>query len=131
MTTSDLWTEDDAEHYDDPASEMFSPSRVDPMVDCLARLAGDGPALEFASGTGRVAIPLMRRGVAVTGIELSQPMTDRLRRKVTEAELPVLTGDMATTVAPGRLTLELRVAGWDGAPFTGDSESHVSVWRQS
>jgi hypothetical protein len=29
------------------------------------------------------------------------------------------------------LELERRVADWTGAPFTGDSESHVSVWRAS
>jgi SAM-dependent methyltransferase len=78
---------------------------LDPAVDFLARLAGSGPALEFAIGTGRVAIPLTARGVPVTGIELSQPMVDRLRRKSPAAHLPVVVGDMATTVVPGRFSL--------------------------
>jgi len=243
MTSSDLWDEDTAERYDDISAEMFAPHVLDPAVEFLARLAGSGPALEFAIGTGRVAIPLAARGIPVTGIELSPPMVDRLRTKVPAEELPVLVGDMATTTVPGRfslvyvvfnsignlrtqdeqvqcfrnaarhlspggrfvvelwvpgirrfppgqsavpfevtdkhvgfdtldmvtqqgtshhyrrlddgsvrygysnfryiwpaecdlmarlagLTLEQRVAGWDRAPFTSDSESHVSVWRK-
>lgn len=59
------------------------------------------PALEFAIGTGRVGIPLAARGVPVTGIELSEPMVAQLRRKVDENQLPVVVGDMATTVVPG------------------------------
>ena len=243
MTSSDLWDEDTAERYDDISAEMFAPHVLDPAVEFLARLAGSGPALEFAIGTGRVAIPLAARGIPVTGIELSPPMVHRLRTKVPAEELPVLVGDMATTTVPGRfslvyvvfnsignlrtqdeqvqcfrnaarhlspggrfvvelwvpgirrfppgqsavpfevtdkhvgfdtldmvtqqgtshhyhrlddgsvrygysnfryiwpaecdlmarlagLTLEQRVAGWDRAPFTSDSESHVSVWRK-
>ena len=38
----------------------------------LAELAGEGPALEFAIGTGRIALPLAACGVAVHGIELSR-----------------------------------------------------------
>lgn len=243
MTSSDLWSEETARRYDDSSAEMFAPEVLGPAVDFLARLAGSGPALEFAIGTGRVAIPLVERGIPVTGIELSQPMADQLRRKISADELPVAVGDMATTTVPGRfslvyvvwnsignlrtqdeqvecfrnaarhlapggrfvielwvpgirrfppgqsavpftvtdtyagldtydmvtqqgtshhyrqledgsvrysysnfryiwpaecdlmarlagLTLEQRVAGWDGAPFTSDSESHVSVWRK-
>ncbi|MBT0771664.1 class I SAM-dependent methyltransferase [Kineosporia sp. J2-2] len=105
MTSSDLWTEDDAEHYDEVSAGSFAPGVVEPAVDFLARLAGDGPALEFASGTGRVAVPLSRRGVRVSGIELSEPMTRRLRAQVPESELPVVTGDMATTRVEGEFTL--------------------------
>ncbi len=74
-------------------------------MDRIAELAGDGAALEFAIGTGRVAIPLAERGVAVTGIELSRSMIDRLRAKADEAMIPVIVGDMATTVAPGEYAL--------------------------
>ncbi|MBJ7355781.1 MAG: class I SAM-dependent methyltransferase [Nocardioides sp.] len=82
---------------------MFAPDVLDPAVDLLARLAGDGPALELAIGTGRVAIPLTDRGVPVTGIELSQPMVDELHRK--RADIPVVVGDMATSRAPGEFSL--------------------------
>jgi SAM-dependent methyltransferase len=102
MTSSDLWGEELAEGYDTVEAEMFAPAVLDPAVDFLARLAGPGPALEFAVGTGRVAIPLAARGVPVTGIELSQPMADRLRSK---AQLPVVIGDMATTTVPGQFSL--------------------------
>jgi SAM-dependent methyltransferase len=71
----------------------------------LARLAGAGPALELAIGTGRVAIPLARRGIPVSGIELSEPMVDQLRHKASAEELPVVVGDMATAVAPGSFSL--------------------------
>ena len=84
---------------------MFAPEVLGPTVDRLAALAGDGRALEFAIGTGRVAIPLAERGVAVTGIELSQPMIDQLRTRATEDQIPVVVGDMATARAPGEYTL--------------------------
>lgn len=57
MTTSDLWDAETAERYDDSSAFMFAPDVLDPAVDFLAELAGDGAALEFAVGTGRVAIP--------------------------------------------------------------------------
>jgi SAM-dependent methyltransferase len=103
MTSSDLWDEETARRYDDLASGMYAPEVLDPAVDFLARLAGDGPALEFAIGTGRVAIPLAARGISVSGIELSQPMVDQLRRKA--PELPVVVGDMATVRVPGEFSL--------------------------
>lgn len=241
MVSSDLWDSDTAERYDVTSAFMFRPEVLDPAVELLADLAGDVPALELAIGTGRVAIPLIDRGIAVTGIELSQPMVDQLHRK--RPDVPVVVGDMATTTVedefslvylvwntlgnlctqdeqvacfrnaarhlkpggrfvveigvpplrrlpPGQdavpfhvgarhtgfdtfdlatqrgishhyecqddgtfrygthhyryvwpaecdlmarlagLTLERRMADWHGAPFTGDSESHVSIWRK-
>jgi len=52
---------------------MFAPEIVEPAVDFLFRLADSGPALEFAIGTGRIGIPLMRRGLAVTGLNFHLP----------------------------------------------------------
>jgi SAM-dependent methyltransferase len=81
---------------------MFAPEVTGPAVDRLAGLAGDGGrALEFAIGTGRIAVPLAERGVPVTGIELSRPMIEQLRTKADEAAVPVVAGDMATARAPG------------------------------
>jgi SAM-dependent methyltransferase len=80
---------------------MFAPEVLGPAVDRLAELAGGGRALEFAIGTGRVAVPLSQRGVPVAGIELSRPMVDQLRTKADEATIPVVVGDMATATAPG------------------------------
>jgi SAM-dependent methyltransferase len=78
---------------------------LDPAVDFLADLAGSGPALEFAIGTGRVGIPLAARGLSVIGIELSEPMVTQLRSKADDAALPVAIGDMATTTVPGEFSL--------------------------
>ncbi|GIM91784.1 class I SAM-dependent DNA methyltransferase [Paractinoplanes toevensis] len=98
-----LWDAETAAGYDTPGEGMFSPEVLDPTVDRLAALAGGGAALEFAAGTGRVALPLAARGVPVTGIELSEPMIDRLHAK--DPAFPVVTGDMATTRVPGEFTL--------------------------
>jgi len=100
-----VWDETTAATYDDDVAEMSAPEVLGPTVDLLARLAGDGPVLEFAVGSGRVAVPLLRRGVPVTGIELSAPMVARLRAKVGADELPVVVGDMATTLVAGEFAL--------------------------
>jgi SAM-dependent methyltransferase len=101
----DIWDVDTAEGYDTPGTGMFAPEVLGPTVDRLAELAGDGRALEFAVGTGRVAIPLAEHGVPVVGIELSRPMVAQLRTKADETTIPVVVGDMATAVAPGEFTL--------------------------
>ncbi|MER6822205.1 class I SAM-dependent methyltransferase [Streptomyces cellulosae] len=105
MTSSELWGPESAERYDAEETEMTSAAVLGATVDFLAELAGDGRALEFAVGTGRVGVPLRERGVPVTGIELSEHMADVLRRKVDEDTLPVVIGDMATTVVPGEFSL--------------------------
>jgi SAM-dependent methyltransferase len=105
MRQDEIWDADAAAHYDTPGTGMFAPDVLGPTVDRLASLAGDGSALEFAIGTGRVAVPLAARGVPVTGIELSRPMVEQLRTKADEATIPVVIGDMATTTAPGTYTL--------------------------
>ena len=105
MRQDEIWDADAANSYDTPGTGMFAPAVLDPAVDRLAALAGDGRALEFAVGTGRVAIPLAARGVPVTGIELSTAMLARLREKADETRLPVVVGDMATAAAPGEFTL--------------------------
>lgn len=105
MTSSEVWDEATAEAYDDDVSAEFAPDVVGPAVDFLHRLAEGGPALELAIGTGRIGLPLAQRGVAVTGVELSEPMVARLRRKVDETTLPVVVGDMARVTVPGAFSL--------------------------
>jgi SAM-dependent methyltransferase len=105
MQLADVWDQETARSYDTPGTGMFSPEVLGPAVDRLAELAGDARALEFAIGTGRVAIPLARRGVPVTGIELSRPMIEQLRTKADATAIPVVAGDMATTQAPGEYAL--------------------------
>ncbi|MFI6349352.1 class I SAM-dependent DNA methyltransferase [Streptomyces sp. NPDC050560] len=105
MTSSELWTRATAERYDAEETEMSSAAVIGPTVDFLAELAGDGRALEFAIGTGRVGVPLRERGVPVAGVELSAHMAAVLRRKADEDTLPVTVGDMATTVVPGEFAV--------------------------
>jgi SAM-dependent methyltransferase len=105
MRQEEIWDAETAQRYDTPGSGMFAPEVLEPTVDFLAKLAGDGRALEFAIGTGRVAVPLARRGIPVTGIELSRPMVEELRTKADESAIPVVLGDMATARVPGEYTL--------------------------
>jgi SAM-dependent methyltransferase len=102
------WGQEIAEVYDEIYAAMFEPPVLDPMVGLLAELAGDGPALEFAAGTGRVAIPLSARGITVRGIELSRSMAERLAAK--PGAVPVTLGDMTTTRVPGTFRLVYLVA---------------------
>jgi SAM-dependent methyltransferase len=94
-----------AVRYDDMVGAKGSPEVLGPTVDLLARLAGDGAALELAVGTGRVALPLAARGVPVSGIELSPDMVAQLRAKPGGDAIPVAIGDMATTRIEGAFRL--------------------------
>lgn len=109
LTQDQLWDARAATAYDTPDTGMFAPELLEATVDRLVELADDGAVLEFAIGTGRVGIPLAERGVPVTGIELSAPMIERLREKVTEQTLPVAQGDMATTRVEGEFSLVILV----------------------
>jgi hypothetical protein len=96
---------DVAAMYDESTQAMFAREVLTPTVDLLAELAEDGAALEFAIGTGRVALPLAARGVPVSGIELSSSMADRLHAKAGAERISVTIGDMATIRLPGRFRL--------------------------
>ena len=74
-------------------------------VAFLAGLAGTGPALELAIGTGRIGLPLAATGIRVDGIELSEAMVARLREKPGGADLAVTVGDMAEVQLSGRYRL--------------------------
>jgi hypothetical protein len=97
--------EDVAAVYDDLSAGMFDPAVVGPAVGLLAELAGDGAALEFAVGTGRIALPLAERGVRVVGIDNSEAMLDRLRVKPGADRIEARSGDMATTRVEGEFSL--------------------------
>ena len=94
-----------AARYDEEDAEMFDAETVDPAVDFLAELAGDGRALEFAIGTGRIALPLSQRGVPVHGIDMSEAMVARLRAKPGGEDIGVTIGDIATTTVDGSFSL--------------------------
>ena len=84
--------------------EVFDPAELDPAVDFLAELAGEGPVLEFGVGTGRVAIPLTRRGVGVHGIELSPAMAAQIKENGGN-DVEVTIGDFATAKVGQTFTL--------------------------
>jgi SAM-dependent methyltransferase len=94
-----------AQQYDEHKSELFDPAVVEPVVDLLAELAGEGRALELGIGTGRIAIPLAQKGIDVHGIDLSEAMVARLRAKPGTERIGVTIGDFATTKVEGRFAV--------------------------
>ena len=93
-----------AARYDESLPDMFRPDVLNPTVDFLAELAGSGPVLELGIGTGRVALPLIEKGISVHGIDLSQAMVERLRAKPGR-DVEVTIGDFATTQVEGDFSL--------------------------
>ena len=91
--------------YDDSSEGMFDPAVVDTVAGVLAGLAGRGRALELGIGTGRIALPLARRGVPVHGIDMSLAMVARLRAKPGGDTIGVTIGDFATTRVEGTFSL--------------------------
>jgi len=85
-----------ASGYETKWPHLLDPAVVDPAVDFLAARSGSGAALELGVGTGRIALPLSRRGVKVHGIELSPPMVAQLRSKPGAEAIGVTVGDFAT-----------------------------------
>ena len=94
-----------AARYDDSEAEMFEAEAIDPVVEVLVELAGSGRALELGIGTGRIALPLARRGVSVHGIDLSKAMVARLRAKRDGEDIGVTIGDFASTTVDGSFSL--------------------------
>jgi SAM-dependent methyltransferase len=108
--------------YDDPAGAMNQPAAIEPVVDVLAELAGDGRALELAIGTGRIAVPLAGRGVEVHGIELSRAMVEQLRRKPGAESIEVAIGDMTSTRLEGSFRVAYLVFNTIGNLTTQDAQ---------
>jgi SAM-dependent methyltransferase len=115
--------------YDDPSDEMFSDAVVDATVDFLVERAGGGRALEFAIGTGRIAVPLARRGVRVSGIDRSRAMVARLRAKSGAEDIDVAIGDVATTRVEGSFSLVYLVYNTIGNLTT--QEEQVACFRNA
>jgi SAM-dependent methyltransferase len=118
----DHFGEQVAARYDELSADMFEPAVVDPVVDFLAGLAGHGAALELGIGTGRVALPLARRGIRVHGIDLSEAMVARLRAKPGAEQIEVTVGDFATTRVEGRFSVAYLVFNTIGNLTTQDEQ---------
>ncbi|MFJ9081337.1 class I SAM-dependent DNA methyltransferase [Streptomyces sp. NPDC102384] len=119
-----------AADYDRSSARMFTPEALDPTVDFLAELAGTGPALEFAVGTGRVALPLAARGVDVHGIDLSKAMVERLRAKPGGDGIPVTIGDFATARA-GRADFALAYLVFNTVMNLTSQDAQVDCFRNA
>ncbi len=91
--------------YDESSADEFAPAVVEPVVDVLAELAGAGRVLELGIGTGRIALPLARRGVPVHGIDMSRAMVARLRAKPGGDAIGVTIGDFALTAVEGHFSV--------------------------
>jgi SAM-dependent methyltransferase len=104
------WGPEIAEVYDQAYAAQSAAPVLGPMVDLLTGLARGGPVLELAAGTGRVALPLAARGLAVAGIELSPHMAERMAAKPGAGAVPVTIGDMTSTRVPGTFRLVYLVA---------------------
>jgi SAM-dependent methyltransferase len=94
-----------AARYDQSHASMFDPAVVEPAVDFLAELADGGDVLEFGIGTGRIALPLARRGVRVHGIDLSAAMIAEMRAKPGAEQIDAAVGDFATTTLGRRFAV--------------------------
>lgn len=105
-----IWDQQTAEVYDATYAYESVPSVVNPIVDFLAEYVGNGPVLEFAIGTGRIALPLSQRGLEVCGIELSPHMVEQLKKKPRAEAVTVVIGDMAAARVAGSFELVYVVA---------------------
>src|SRR5919204_6558610 len=117
-TYGDRW----AGVYDQWVTRQTHVSDAEAIADRLAELAGEGPALELAIGTGRVALPLAARGVGVHGIDASEAMVARMRAKPGGDAIPVTMGDFAAVEVEGRYPLVYVVFNTFFALFTQDDQ---------
>lgn len=105
MPPADHFDGEIAERYDVAHATMFDRSVVEPVVDRLYKLAGNGAALEFGIGTGRIALPLAKRGVTIHGIDLSGSMLAALHRKPGADLVQTYAGDFVTTTVDASFSL--------------------------
>ncbi len=101
---------------------MFDPAVVQPAVDVLASLRRLTARLEFAIGTGRIAMPLADRGVRVAGIDNSDAMLARLREKPGAERIEAVLGDIAETRVDGEFSLVYLVFNTIGNLTTQDAQ---------
>jgi hypothetical protein len=118
----DHFGEEVASLYDVSVADRFAPEVLGPTIDLLAELAGDGAAVEFAVGTGRVALPLADRGISVSGIDLSVAMVDQLRAKAGSHRIAIKIGDIASTRIEGSFRLVFLVFNTIGNLLTQDRQ---------
>ncbi len=127
--TSEIWGKDVAADYDVASAAMFDPFVLGPTVERLVELTRGGNSLEFAVGTGRVALALSARGLRVAGIELSPHMTDQMRNKPGSESIQISIGDMRTTRVDGSFSLVYLV--WNSIMNVTTQEGQVEVFKNA
>ncbi|HZD71427.1 MAG TPA: class I SAM-dependent methyltransferase [Actinomycetes bacterium] len=121
----------DSATYGDRIADVYDagelPADTEEAVEFLAGLAGAGPVLELGIGTGRIALPLLERGLEVHGIDASERMVERLRGKPGGDRVTVTIGDFAEVAVDGRFSLVFVVF----STFFGllDQESQVRCFQ--
>jgi SAM-dependent methyltransferase len=116
-----------AARYDESTEVLVDARAIDPVIDLLVELAGSGRALELGIGTGRIALPLARRGIPVHGIELSKAMVARLRAKPGGEDIGVTIGDFATTTVDGTFSVAYLV--WNTIMNLTTQAAQVACFR--
>lgn len=116
--------------YDD-GGPMYDTALLETTTAFLADLADGGPALELGIGTGRVAIPLVARGIPVHGIELSRAMVEQMRGKPGGDAIEVTVGDMASAEAPGAGTYRLVYLVFNTIDNLTAQEAQVACFRNA
>ena len=103
-----LMAEYEASTYGDEIAEVYdslNPQYDPAAIAALVELAGDGPILELGIGTGRLAVPIAQRGVAVHGIDASPAMLEKLRRKPGGEAIAVTLGNFADVAVDREFSL--------------------------
>lgn len=113
-----------AEHYDEWHADLMDDAGA---VTALAELAGDGPALEFGVGTGRLAVPLAERGTEVVGVDVSPEMLAKLREK--SPAVTAVEADM-TTVQVDR-SFSLAFIAFNSIFALATQEQQVALFRNA
>jgi SAM-dependent methyltransferase len=126
---STVWGPEIAAHFDATSAAMYDPAVLNPTVELLHELADGGPVLEFAVGTGRVALPLAARGLNVSGIELSPHMVDQLKAKPGADDVFVTVGDMTIARVPGVFRLVYLV--WNSILNVTTQDEQVAVFQNA
>jgi SAM-dependent methyltransferase len=94
--------------FGEDVAEMYGDVQRGDEIEAVAfleKLAGRGPALELAVGTGRISLPLAARGIRVEGIDISPAMVAQLRAKPGGDQISVTIGDFADVPVPGTYRL--------------------------
>ncbi len=102
---TDYFSDPIAEKYDENLADFFLDAAIHPVLNILQELTGNGRALELGVGTGRLAIPLVARGVPVHGIEFSTAMVNRMLAKPGGDKVAITIGDFASTRVEGTFSM--------------------------